>query len=61
MSDHDQRHQHRKEEHEHDRAEKKHHAQGHGESNPKPLVHPKWLFVIGVLLMLGVVLVWTMF
>ena len=63
MSNHDQQHQHHKEEHEQERKEKKHEEREREQhpSGPKPLIHPKWLLVIGILLMLGVVLVWTIF
>jgi len=59
MSEHD--HQHRKEEHEHERKEKKHeeHKREQNADPSKPLIHPKWLLIVGLVLMLTVILVWT--
>ncbi len=62
VSANDQHHQHRKEEHEHERKEKKH-QEREREQHPdrlRPVVYPKWLLIIGIVLMLAVVLVWTL-
>jgi hypothetical protein len=61
MSEHDQHHQHRKEEHEHERKEKKHeeHKREEHADSDKPLIYPKWILIIGLVLTLTAVLVWT--
>jgi hypothetical protein len=61
MSEHDQRHQHNKEAHDQAREEKKHHAgNGNGTGKAGPMFYPKWLIVIGIVLTLGAILVWTL-
>ncbi len=61
MSNHDQHHQHSKEEHEHARKEKKH-EEREREQHPDRLpgsTMPRTLLIVGVVLMLAVLLVWT--
>jgi hypothetical protein len=57
----DQHHQHRKEEHEHERKEKKHEERERRQHSDriKPLVKPVWL-LIGGLLLIAVIVVWTL-
>ena len=60
MSEHDQHQQHQKEAHDHARKEKKHEAHTHPEQIA-PMNLPKLLLIVGVVLTLVVVLVWTFF
>ena len=59
MSEHDRHHQHQKEDHDQARKEKKHEEHVHPEQIP-PMNIPKLLLVVGVVLTLAVVLVWTL-
>ncbi len=62
MSANDQHHQHHKEEHEHERKEKRDHERKL-EQQPEslqPLIKQRWFLILGVLLTLGVILVWTL-
>jgi hypothetical protein len=63
VSEHDAHQQHKKAEHEHDRSEKKHELRERRQhpDRIKPAIHPKWFFVIGLVLVLTVILVWTFF
>ena len=61
MSEHDQRHQHHKEEHDKAREAKKERLQhGHPEEKAGPMFYPKVFIVVGILLTLAVILVWTL-
>lgn len=59
MSEHDQHHQHNKEEHDHARKEKKQEDHKHPEQIPT-MNMPKWLLIAGVVLTLAAVLLWTL-
>lgn len=60
VSEHDQHHQHHKEEHERDRKEKRDEEQKREQhAAPVGSVLPRWLLVIGIVLILTAVLIWT--
>ena len=59
MSEHDQHHQHQKEEHDKDRKEKRHELKEREQhAAPVGSMLPKWLLIIGVVLILTAVLIW---
>jgi ABC-type Zn2+ transport system substrate-binding protein/surface adhesin len=61
VSEHDQHHQHHKEEHDKAREEKKERLQhGHPEGKAGPMFYPKLFVVIGIVLTLAVIIIWTM-
>jgi hypothetical protein len=54
----EQHHEHHRHEREEHKKEKKEHEHQQEKKSGLP-VHPLWLLVLGIILMLGVVLVWT--